>query len=177
MDETTTEQKTDSTTGQDNLFRKESLEQIKSPEQFDQYIKVSNPSIWIVIGAILLLIIGGGIWIMSVQIPVSVELIGISTGNDVLCFISNEEMKILTVGQNVTVTSDLGETTGIITSISPESRTLQELSGIYSELAMAYLSQGDLSYHIRVAADLPEGRLVLVKTKSTMNLLNYMLNT
>jgi hypothetical protein len=177
MDETPAEQTTDSTTGQDSLFRKESLEQIKSPEQFDQYIKVSNQSIWLVIGAILLLIIGGGIWIMSAQIPVSVNLIGISTGNDVLCFITNEEMKILTVGQNVTVTSDLGETTGIITAISYESRSLQQLSEIYSELAMAYLAQGDFSYHIRVAADLPKGRLVLVETNSTMNLLNYMLNT
>ena len=35
-------------------FRQESLDRAKSPEQLDDYIRVSNPGVWMVLGAVLL---------------------------------------------------------------------------------------------------------------------------
>ncbi|MEQ8176169.1 MAG: hypothetical protein ABRQ26_14005 [Syntrophomonadaceae bacterium] len=37
------------------LFRKASLDSLTSPEQLNNYIKVSNPSIWIVLSAMFIL--------------------------------------------------------------------------------------------------------------------------
>lgn len=44
------------------VFREKSLARMSSPEQLDQYIHVSNPSVWVILGAIVLLLLGGIVW-------------------------------------------------------------------------------------------------------------------
>ena len=41
-----------------SIFRKKSLERVTSPEQLNDYIKVTTPSVWIILAATLILIIG-----------------------------------------------------------------------------------------------------------------------
>ena len=45
-----------------DIFRKKSLERISSPEQLNDYIKVSNPSVWIIIIAIFCVLGAGLYW-------------------------------------------------------------------------------------------------------------------
>lgn len=44
------------------IFREKSIERITSPEQLNDYIKVTTPSVWLVLIAILLLLGGGLVW-------------------------------------------------------------------------------------------------------------------
>ena len=44
------------------LFRKTSMDRIRSPEQLNKYLRVTNPAIWILLAAILLLLAGMMIW-------------------------------------------------------------------------------------------------------------------
>ena len=44
------------------LFRKNAIDHISSPEQLDDYIKVSNPRAWMILAVILLCLIGLFIW-------------------------------------------------------------------------------------------------------------------
>ena len=44
------------------IFRKKSLEQISSPEQLHDYLHVTNPAVWLVLTAVILLLVGGLIW-------------------------------------------------------------------------------------------------------------------
>ena len=41
-----------------SLFRKNSLERITSPEQLQDYMRVTNPGIWIVLAVIIVLLVG-----------------------------------------------------------------------------------------------------------------------
>ena len=45
-----------------NLFRKKSLDRVSSPEQLNDYIRVTSPSVWLVLLAIVLLLAGILIW-------------------------------------------------------------------------------------------------------------------
>lgn len=45
-----------------NLFRKKSLDRISSPEQLNEYIRVSTPSVWILLAAIVILLAGVCVW-------------------------------------------------------------------------------------------------------------------
>ncbi|MCD8048691.1 MAG: hypothetical protein LUG52_03660 [Clostridia bacterium] len=45
-----------------NIFREKSLEWISSPEQINDYIRVANPPVWMMLGALLLLLIGICVW-------------------------------------------------------------------------------------------------------------------
>ena len=44
------------------LFRQKTLERIASPEQLTDYLRVTNPSIWVVLAAVLLLLGGLFAW-------------------------------------------------------------------------------------------------------------------
>lgn len=44
------------------VFRKKSLEQISSPEQLNDYLHVTNPTVWLVLAAIIVLLAGMLIW-------------------------------------------------------------------------------------------------------------------
>ena len=45
-----------------NLFRKKSIDRVSSPEQLNDYIRVTKPSVWLVLIAVVLLLIGMLIW-------------------------------------------------------------------------------------------------------------------
>ena len=45
-----------------NLFRKKSLERISSPEQLNAYIRVSTPSVWMLLAAIVILLVDVCVW-------------------------------------------------------------------------------------------------------------------
>lgn len=44
------------------IFRQKSIEKITSPEQINDYIRVSNPSIWMVLAAVIVLLAGVCVW-------------------------------------------------------------------------------------------------------------------
>ena len=45
-----------------DLFRKKSIDRVSSPEQLNDYIRVTTPSVWLVRLAVILLLIGMLIW-------------------------------------------------------------------------------------------------------------------
>ncbi len=45
-----------------DIFREKSLERMASPEQLDDYIRVTTPSIWLVLLAIVILLAGVATW-------------------------------------------------------------------------------------------------------------------
>ena len=44
------------------IFRQKSINKVSSPEKLDDYIRVTTPSVWIVLIAIVLLLVGGIVW-------------------------------------------------------------------------------------------------------------------
>ncbi len=44
------------------LFRKKSIDRVSSPEKLDDYIRVTTPSVWIALAAMILLLVGAFIW-------------------------------------------------------------------------------------------------------------------
>lgn len=48
-----------------SIFRSETLKRISSPEQLTDYLRVTNPGIWVVLAAVLALLVGFFVW-MSV---------------------------------------------------------------------------------------------------------------
>ena len=53
---------------EESLFRKKSIERISSPEQLNDYLRVTSPTVWIILAAIVLLLAGMLIWGSIAQI-------------------------------------------------------------------------------------------------------------
>ena len=47
---------------QNEIFRKKSLDKLKSPESLDESIKVTNPGVWLILAAVILLLVGACVW-------------------------------------------------------------------------------------------------------------------
>ena len=45
-----------------SIFREKSLKKVSSPEELDQYIKATNPRLWFLLSAIIILLVGTIIW-------------------------------------------------------------------------------------------------------------------
>ncbi len=45
-----------------SVFRQETLERISSPEQLNDYLHVTNPGIWVILAAVIILLAGVFVW-------------------------------------------------------------------------------------------------------------------
>ena len=45
-----------------SIFREKSLERVSSPEELNDYIRVTTPSVWVVLAATILLLLGMIVW-------------------------------------------------------------------------------------------------------------------
>ena len=48
--------------GAQGIFREKSLERVSSPEALNDYIRVTTPSVWIVLAAVVVLLVGMLAW-------------------------------------------------------------------------------------------------------------------
>jgi hypothetical protein len=45
-----------------SIFREKAVDRVSSPEQLNDYIHVTSPSVWIVMATVLILIVGMLVW-------------------------------------------------------------------------------------------------------------------
>ena len=63
-----------------SLFREKSLKRISSPEQLNDYIKVSQPSVWIALAAAAAFVVAVFIWSVAGTVPTRVEAVAVEDG-------------------------------------------------------------------------------------------------
>ncbi len=56
-----------------SIFRKKSIDRVTSPEQLDDYIKVTTPSVWLILLATVILIAGALFWAFFGTIHVNTD--------------------------------------------------------------------------------------------------------
>ncbi len=57
----------------ESLFRKKNIDKVFSPDQLNDYIKVSNPSTWVILAAVIVLLISVLIWAVYGEMPGTTE--------------------------------------------------------------------------------------------------------
>lgn len=78
----------------DGVFRRSTMNRIASADDLDHYIKVTNPSAWIIVCAALLLIAGIVVWAVVAIVPVTVNTTGFllenpqGDGGAVVCWVN-----------------------------------------------------------------------------------------
>lgn len=99
------------------IFRKKSLDKIKSPENLDDYIKVSNPGVWLVLIAIIAILIGTVIWSIFGYIDSYIKVDALADNGNVTCYVSEEDLECIENGLEVKI----GDVTGKITYFTDHS--------------------------------------------------------
>ncbi|MBE6997290.1 MAG: hypothetical protein E7427_03870 [Ruminococcaceae bacterium] len=99
---------------QASVYRKASVERISSPEQLNDYLRVTNLSVWIVLAAVVLLLVGTLIWASLTYIGSSVS--GVAAVDDGVMTVRFDDPaleKNVEAGMSVTV----GDTASPIISV------------------------------------------------------------
>ena len=63
---------------ENSLFRKSALEQITAPEQLNDYLRIINPGIWLVLAGFFVIVLAVGAWAFTGCIPDTEKLRGIA---------------------------------------------------------------------------------------------------
>ncbi len=123
----------------ESLFRKASLDSISSPEQLNDYIKVSTPSVWIVLAALIILVVAVLVWGFTGSLPTTVNAPCAVLDGGITCFLTTEDTARVQVGQTAWITgSGLSEQEGSVVSISAIPVSAAE---VLDELNSDYLAQ------------------------------------
>ena len=119
------------------LFREKSLEKIKSPDNLNEYIKVINPSLWIVFLAAFLLLAGAFIWGYFGQIEDKLAVAVVARDGKVTC----EYNESVQVGMQAV----LGGYEGKVSSVNPLEITISFDNPIPDGIYSAYIIIGTIS--------------------------------
>ena len=97
-----------------SVFRKKSLDRIQSPEQLNEYLRVTNPTVWVLLAAVIVLLAGTLIWGSFTYIGSFVNGTA-SVENGVMTIAFEEESMAKNVEAGMTVA--VGDTKATISSV------------------------------------------------------------
>ena len=73
------------------IFREKSLKKIASPEQMNDYIRVSSPSVWMVLTAVIVLLAGACVWGMFGYLDTAVQTGGVCADGRLTVLVGEED--------------------------------------------------------------------------------------
>lgn len=85
------------------IFREKSIKRVSSPEQLGDYIRVSNPSVWMALAAIIVLLIGVCVWGVFGRLETTVSAPATVKDGQAVCYVSEKDVASVKEGMSVTV--------------------------------------------------------------------------
>jgi len=143
------------------IFNKTSFDKVNSPEQLNDYIRVSNPGIFVVLAAVFVLLAAAAVWSVTWELPTSIPAAGVVREGRIICYLSTENAQEIQSGMEVEIS---GENIGEVLSVSDEPLSAAEVAALLNSDYLAYmLSLSDWNMEVIIdAADLEAGKIYSV---------------
>ena len=136
----------------DKIFRKKSVDKMSSPEQLNDYIKVTSPGIWMVLAAIAILLAGVCVWGIFGKLETKLTVAAESRAGQTVLYVKEDAVSSLKKDMTVTI----GDASYAIVSVSAEPISVTEEIGEYARRT-GNLSIGEWVYFVKIDKALPEG--------------------
>lgn len=136
----------------DKIFRKKSVDRMLSPEQLNDYIKVTNPGVWMVLAAIVILLVGVCVWGVFGILETKLSVAAVSRDGQTILYV--KEDNVASVKENMSVY--IGDETYKVTSISAQAVTVTEEISEYARHT-GELSIGEWVYVVQIDGSMPDG--------------------
>jgi len=151
----------------ENLFRKKSIERVSSPEQLNEYIRVANPSVWVVLGAIVILLVGVCVWGVFGHLDTELSVVAVTEGGETVLFVKESDIASVKNGMPVMI----GDAEYTVTAIAAEPTAVD---GTFSDYALHVggLQTGEWVYAVQISgtgADGVHGAKIVIDSVSPMS--------
>lgn len=114
----------------EKLYRQKNLDRINSPEQLEDYIRVSNPGVWLLLVSLVALLAGACIWGMFGQMETT-EPIKVQAKDGVIsAYVSPELLECLHVGMEVR----FDDAKGVVSSVEEAAENGQVIVYVDAQL-------------------------------------------
>lgn len=155
-----------------DLFRKKSIERVTSPEQLNDYIRVSNPGVWTVLAAVVILLAGACVWGVFGRLDSAVQTAGTAENGEIVCYVKAADISSLTDKSFISV----NEAEYPVTDIAATPIRLDKKKD-GSILRLAGIDETDAVYEVRAnAAGLPDGAYKVTVIKERVAPISFILN-
>ena len=134
------------------IFRKKSVDRMSSPEQLNDYIKVTNPGVWMVLAAIVILLVGVCVWGVFGKLETKLSVAAVSQDGQTVLYV--KEDNIASVRENMSVY--VGDDTYKVTSVSSQPVAVTEEISEYARHT-GELSIGEWVYVVQIDGNMPDG--------------------
>ena len=153
------------------IFRKASLDRVSSPEQLNDYIKISRPGMWLVLGTVIVLLIGVFVWGVFGILTTTQDAVTVVQQGKAICYVTPEEAKSLVPGMEVRVDGS----TGSIAAIPSRPVKITDRFDEYA-LYLGGLETGDWVVAVTVDLSIPDGVYSGEIVLETISPISFVLN-
>lgn len=128
-----------------SIFNEKASEKLRSPDDLDKYVRVTNPGVWVVLAACASLIIGLLAWGVFGAVTTIVTDTGVRIDNRVVCYFNAEDTAHIAVGDTAMVGGERFKVSSI--SEVPYSRE-EAYDLLESDYLVSTLFEGDYAYEV-----------------------------
>lgn len=153
------------------IFRKKSIDRISSPEQLNDYIRVANPGVWMVLSAVIILLAGICVWGIFGHLDTTMNTVGVCENGNLTCYISEDDISSVKEGMKITVDNSEYE----ITSVSKSPVTIDSNIDSYA-LHLGNLQIGQWVYKISAVTNLDNGTYEAKITTESISPISFVMN-
>lgn len=134
----------------DMVFNRKAVERLRNPDDLDKFVRVTNPSAWLVLAACFALLVGLLAWGMFGTVATNISTLGACIDGVPMCFLSADQASKVHVGD----TANFGDRLLSVASISDVPASRNELSDlIKNDYLVSSLAQDDWAYIVRFEGD------------------------
>lgn len=153
------------------LFRKASIDRVSSPEQLNDYIRVSNPGVWMILAAAIVLLVGVCVWGIFGHLDSKIATAGKCENGIFTCYVREENVAKIRSGMTVNVDGNSLSVSGI--SAKPISAD-SDMDGYL--LYLGGFSAGDWLYEVTANAALSDGTYKAEIVIESVSPMSFILN-
>lgn len=140
-----------------SIFNKRATERLQSPDDLDRYIRVTNPSVWVLLIACIALLAGILVWGVFGSVTTSISSTGTCVEGQTICLLSAEDAAKVSAGD----AANVGGASMTVASVSEVPLSLDETRELLgSDYLAATLMSDDWAYVVTFdgnTSDLSEG--------------------
>ena len=136
----------------EQIFRKKSVERVSSPEQLNEYIRVSSPGMWMVLLAVVVLLIGVCVWGVTGHLDTTLKTVAIGENGQMTAYIRESDISSVQQGMAVSI----GGTEYTIAELSAKPETADNGFDEYA-LHVGGIQRGEWLYSASLSGPYAEG--------------------
>lgn len=153
------------------IFRKSSIDRVSSPEQLNDYIRVSNPSVWMMLAAVIVLLAGVCVWGVFGRLESKAYSAGTCENGMFICYVAEEDAAKVKTGMPIKVNGN----EFAVSEISQRPICVSADMDPYL-MHLGGFSEGEWMYEIIADVDIPDGTYKAEIVTESVSPMSFILN-